>query len=313
MELLLRINERGYPADYLLSRIKGRRARLINNWEQVVLAPDPGEYLSASHITYESGEGVQSRFLKELRWLYLQMNEGLRNIFFPIFLYFELRNLFICLRYRTGGEDRKIEKFLTLSLFSEKLKDILRSDKNVLSLIEYVEDVFSSLSDRFGGLRKIFIKDGLKGIERRIPDAYLEYAITSRLHPVIRNFFVHVIDARNSIAVYKHMRWRMSDPLTLIKGGNVREPMLRRIFESQEISRLASLIGPNIEQTTAADVESALLRGLARNLRKTGRADLAVGLILDYLWRCYIDATNLGIILYGKELERDVIAAELIQ
>ena len=93
--------------------------------------------------------------------------------------------------------------------------------------------------------------------------------------------------------------------------------MLRRIFERQEISGLVSLVykiaGVDIGQTTGSDVESTLLRGLTRNLRKTGRADLDIGPILDYLWRCYMDTTNLSIIHYGKELDMDIIAAELIQ
>jgi hypothetical protein len=33
---------------------------------------------------------------------------------------------------------------------------------------------------------------------------------------------------------------------------------------------------------------------------------------MDYLWRCSIEAMNLGVLFYGKDLERDIVIAELV-
>ena len=52
---------------------------------------------------------------------------------------------------------------------------------------------------------------------------------------------------------------------------------------------------------------------VTRLLRKAGRGPSGVGLILDYLWRCSLEATNLSILLYGSELDRETITPEIAQ
>ena len=34
--------------------------------------------------------------------------------------------------------------------------------------------------------------------------------------------------------------------------------------------------------------------------------------ILDYLWRCSIEAMNLSVLYHGRDLEREAVTAELV-
>lgn len=271
MEILERIEDRGYPADYLLSRVRSRRV------------------LYKNLIAGESPVEIWRHLLKEYRWTYIQMNGVLRNIFRRFFIYSELKTVFMCLRYRKG-EYEKIEELLFFSLLSDDLKELLRGDLDMMTAIKGIEGAFLSVSDRFGGLREIFMKDGLKGFEQALTNVYLENTIDSKLHRTIRDFFPYVIDSRNIIAVYKHIRWQMHDYPLFINGGGVKEARLKRIFERQDISGIATLVQKlSGIITDAKNIENSLLKGITRFLRKTARDPLCIGVILDHLWRCYAE------------------------
>lgn len=89
MEILQKIENRGYPTEYLLSRIKGRRVHLIIDWKPFLYGTTPTEYFSSTQyrglIADQSAEGVWRHLLKEFEWVYLQMNSGLQDIFWPFF------------------------------------------------------------------------------------------------------------------------------------------------------------------------------------------------------------------------------------
>ena len=113
VEFLRKICDRGYPTDYLLSRIRGRRAELIADWRPLVVSPSPVESLAftryGSIMTDAYPEDIRRYLLKEFGWVYSQMDRTLRDIFRPFFLYVELNTIFVCLRYARGKETGKIE------------------------------------------------------------------------------------------------------------------------------------------------------------------------------------------------------------
>jgi vacuolar-type H+-ATPase subunit C/Vma6 len=51
---------------------------------------------------------------------------------------------------------------------------------------------------------------------------------------------------------------------------------------------------------------------MTRWLRQEGRNPFGTAPILDYLWRCSIEAMNLSLLYQGKDLERELVAAELV-
>lgn len=299
MELLQRIEDRGYPAEYLLSRVRSRRIRYRD------------------FIFDESPEVIWKHLLIEYKWVYIQMNNRLRSIFHSFFLYHELRTLTFCLRYKSSDAHSEIEELLRFSLLSGDLKGLIEEGLKILPVIENIEKVFLSLSSEFGGLSEAYVKDGFKGFEQNLKDSYLRYVIANKLHPVMRDFFMYLIDMKNIINLYKHLRWEVLDYPSFIHGGNIKEGGLRRIFKEQNISGFVlpiyNLTGIRIEKISASSIENSLLKWITVSLKRAGRDPLSIGVILDYLWRCYIETMNRSIALYGSELGRDVVTSEMVR
>jgi len=296
MELLLKTEERYYPTDYLLSRVRGRRRKY------------------RGLIADESPEGIWGRLLKEYQWVYLQMNRYLQVIFQPFFIYSELRTIILCLRHKAGGE--KIDDLLTFSLLSDRFKGFLKEDLGIEAVIKGIEDVFLTISSKFEGLVSVFARDGLRGVEQKLVDACLEHSMDLKPHTVMRDFFAYLIDRRNIINLYKHLRWGIPDCPSFVAGGCIKEESLIRIFRKQDISALLTLIrgrtGISIRSHDATDIERSLLEGLTVFLRRSRRDPLCIGVILDYLWLCYMETINQGVILHGRGLERKIIEMEMI-
>jgi vacuolar-type H+-ATPase subunit C/Vma6 len=283
MEIFDGIEDRGYPTDYLLCRVRSRRV------------------LYKNFIADELPVEIWKHLLREYQWIYIQMNGALRNIFWRFFIYSELRTIFMCLRYKKGGYE-KIEELLRFSLLSDDIKKLLMGDSDIMTAIVSVEGAFLSISGRFKGLKDIFIKDGLRGFEQVLTNVYLNNTINSKLHHTIRDFFRYVIDARNIIVVYKHIRWKMHDYPLFINGGSVKEARLRRIFERQDISGITTLVQKLTGIITdVKNIENSLLKWITRFLRKTAKDPLCIGVILDHLWRCYVETIEAGVTFYGRD------------
>jgi hypothetical protein len=75
---------------------------------------------------------------------------------------------------------------------------------------------------------------------------------------------------------------------------------------------IRKLTGIVIEQPDPSQVERALYQGMTRWLRKEGREPFGPASILDYLWRCSIEAMNLSVLHHTREFEREFVARELV-
>jgi len=128
--LLKQGRERGYPVEYLLSRIRGRRSRLIRDWRTLVYDATPIEFLASAQyqgfVRERSAEGMWRALLREYGWVFGQMEEEVRSVFAPYMLYTELRTVFICLRYLHGERTQKAGEVLGVSLLADGVKNILR-------------------------------------------------------------------------------------------------------------------------------------------------------------------------------------------
>lgn len=327
MELLYNPENRGYPVEYLISRIRGRRVFLINDWETLVLSDSPREYLASSRfggtMTDKSPEGGWRELMREFRWVYLLMDQGLRRIFLPFFFYSELRTLFTCLRHKRAKEETSIEEVLVDGLLPERARKALKESETLLAAIKGIENSYGYLLASFRGIGEIFVKDGLRGVEQRVTDRYLEETVSSglsyksELHPVIRKFFMRIIDSRNVITLLKHMKWDMKAVPDFIKGGNISPSRLREAIEKRDAAGMSSIIlrvtGTSVQKPEAVAVENSLYKAMTRFLRREGREPSGIGFVLDYLWMCSIEVRNLGTLLYGKDIDRDVIRAEMAQ
>ena len=319
---LLRGSEKsGYPTDYLLTRIRGKRASLISAWDCLLDASSPLEYLSSGRfgipVGDRSADGVWRHLMKEFGWVHAQMNRTLRDVFLPFFLYGELRTIFICLRQTQGRKPEKIERLLSLSLLSERIKKVLRTGEDVNAVLRGIEPFFAGLSGQFVGMETLFDKEGLQAVEQHLTDRYLEYVVRSGPHPTIKAFFSDIIDARNVLSLYKYLRHVPKAPPPFIRCGRLREEKFTAIAGKKDLFSIIPLVleltGTTLTVPSASEVENALYRKISRSLRKTARDPLGVGVVLEYLWRCSLQATNLSILFHGAGMEREVLSEELIQ
>ncbi len=319
MELLKEIEEAGYPTEYLVARICGRSASLITDWSPLIFTPDPLASLPAARYGGVAGKPSDiawRRLAQEYEWAYLQMDRKLRGIFRPFFTYGELRNLFLALRYKTMRDDERIREVFLWSLLSEKVKTMISGREDVLAAVQGVENFLTTVSEKFSGLVEQFKREGLGAVEQHITDAYLERTGGLTLHPILRFFFTHLIDARNIMSLSKHLRWEMASPPPFIRGGGLSEPAFTRAVEKKNGGGVAALVkrltGKTMVILSPADVENAILNGLTRLVRKAARTSSEVGLILEYLWRCLVEARNVSIILSGKDMDRAAVTRELV-
>ena len=321
MELLLKLEDRGYPTEYLLSRIRGRRSRLITDWRPLIYDAAPLDYLVSPRYQgfarERSPEGVWRCLIREYRWVYSQMNEGLRRIFRPFFFYNELRTLFICLRQLGEKSAGTAAELLNVSLLCDEIKKILLTSVDTADAIGRLERIFKKRSDEFGKLGEVFEAEGLRGLEQRLTNTWLAVTIKDKLHPLMQSFFERMIDSRNIMSVYKVLRLEERTPAPLIPGGVIPLARLEEVAKRGELLAINGLIrdfsGIRIDAPTPTKVELALYQGVTRFLKKEGREPFGAGPILDYLWKCSIEVMNLNILFYAKDLERDLATAELVQ
>jgi len=321
MELLQDLEDRGYPTEYLLSRIRGRRSRLISDWRPLIYDAAPLDYLTSPRYQgfarERSPEGVWRSLVKEYRWVYSQMNESLRRIFRPFFLYNELRTLFICLRQLGDKKTSDADELLHASLLCDEIKKILTASADVVEAVEGLERVFRQYSSAFGGLTAVLEAEGPRGVEQRLTNTWLAVAVERGLHPLMKKFFSRLIDSRNIMSVYKVLRLSERAAAPLIPGGEIPGARLEEVIRKGDLFAVNSLVrdfsGIKIDAPDPTKVELALYKGITRFLKKEGREPFGAGPILDYLWKCSIEVMNLNLLFYGRDLERDMVTAELVQ
>jgi vacuolar-type H+-ATPase subunit C/Vma6 len=320
LDLLEKRKDPGYPSDYLLSRIRGRKAHFVQDWTPLITSGKPLEHLPESHYQRISGdsspEGVWRALLNEYRWVFYQMNGRLRNIFGPFFVYVELRTLFICLRNLKEMKRATVREILSSSLLSKELREILSDSADEFAAIRAIEAKLRGMSVKFSGITEILKQKGLSGFEHELTKQYLSVIVATGLDPVLRAFFMRLIDARNVLALAKLLKLPTPAVHPFIPGGTIAAGRLKEILESRNRLNLERLMrGVTGEEFASADcvkLEASLYRGITRSLKKAGRSPFGVGPILEYLWRCSIEAMNLSILCYTQGMGRDLVTAELI-
>jgi len=265
MELLQRYENRGYPDEYLVARIRGRRSRFIQDWDGLVFSPDPVEYLRPTEygesVMEYSGEGAWMFLARELKWLHAQMNNRLKNIFDPFFMYIEVETLIMCFRYKYSKKDEtEPGEILRYSLLSNKIKEGILMSEDLPELLEELEKKALIPSCGAGSLKDLFLKDGLQGLEQGLNRAFLERVKNKVLHPELRAFFLYTIDSRNMNAVYKSLRWGIKTEPYLISEGMVGSSRLLKIFHENSMPEFERLVfnvaGLRIKEVTPAGIDN---------------------------------------------------------
>jgi vacuolar-type H+-ATPase subunit C/Vma6 len=230
--------------------------------------------------------------------------------------WFELKTLILCLRNKAAKNSVKIKELLTASLLAENLQKILTGEGDAFAAVAAVETAFSSHSAAFRGLQDIFRSKGLQGLEQALTDTWLEQLSAAELHPALRDFIRGLIDFRNLLNLYKRLHWEVPGTPSFLKGGLIGRARLDEVLAARQPTGFAALLnrfsGVHGEGGVSSNPENLLLRWMTRSLRIKSREPSGCGLMLDYLWRSYIETVNLGILCNWKSIDRGTITVELI-
>jgi len=297
MELLIKFETEGFPADYLLSRLRGRKGRFIKNRQTPLCGPGMS----------------RDELMREFRWVYVLMAPGLRRAFEPFFIYAELRTISLCLRFLAGKEEERLPGILASSMLSDGIKKLLTSSPDLVSAADGLGKVFLPLSPNFAGIGAALRERGLREAERLLSQAFLQYAVEAASFDSLRNFFARIIDMKNLIALWKGLRWDAGEHVSFIKGGRIREGVLNVFLRDGDISKAAGLVrqtaGCDADRPDSSDMEKVLFKWITRMLRRD-REPLGRGPILNYLWQGLMETANLGLVLYSGAPDGQAAAAE---
>ena len=305
MALLRRQAFAGYPDEYLLARLRGRRAKLGS------------EQHSPAAVAGMTDADAWDRLRSEYRWVYRQMNAGLRLIFAPLFLWFELRTIILCLRFRRGGERLQAAGLLSSSLLAKRVQQTLETEGEPATVINDLASILATVAEPYRDLGELYRQRGWRELEQRFVTLYLERMTVLPLHPLLREFFRALVDLRNLVTLAKQIRWQVNEPQAFIRGGEISPERLGKArTEGTAVglnALLAGLPDLGVLPPDQLNPEQQLYGWLTRKVRRLGRDPLGIGLILDYLWRCFVEAHDLSLMIHGQELESDTLRAELIR
>lgn len=318
---VLKADNGGYPIDYLVARVRVRRADLISDWQPLLadahpLADMPPVRIVGRHAD-GSPEGIWKALLREFTWVHCQMDNATKNIFSPFFLYFEIRTLVLCLRNKLAGNSVKVGELLACSLLAGNVKNMLTGAEDVSAAVAAVERAFLSLSPTFRSMKETYMEKGLRDLERRLTDTFLEYAAGLKVNRIIGEFVRYLVDFRNLMILYKHTRWELAGTPAFLKGGSISRTRFGEVLAGREPEGMAGLLrglpGVEGEFDRSGSPEHPVLLGLTRFLRRRSRETSGIGLVLEYLWRSYVEAVNIGILRHGGSGDRQAVATELIR
>jgi len=246
------------------------------------------------------------------------MNRSLRKRFAPVFVLFELKTIVLCVRNKMLQRTAEVERLLERSLLSDRLQQALREPPDVRSTVAAVTESLAVVAERLRALDIAYAEGGLKGFENDLTRGYLAHAASTRMHPAIHGFFASFIDLRNLMILYKHLRWEIEEEAVFIPGGTLEPSRFVQAASRKEFAGLEAIAreATGLQDLPAAASEGALetvlLRCMTQQLQKASRACEDVGLILDYVWRSYVQARNLAVLHHAADLGPEALERELI-
>lgn len=302
MRAALRDMPGGVPLDTLLARVRGRRAFLISDWERFMLAPDPLSGLSPAPWRTGASPGEEGWTWRPLQqeylWVFSRMEAAMQQVFTPFFWLVEIRTLAICLRRLSGGPNRD-EGGLGESLLHNGIRKMLRTAPNTAGAVERLAETLGKIDAAFSRLPEIYRFGGIGALEAALYDISLETFRSVQLHPVMRRYLALLIDSRNLVAAAKQVKWQPASPPTLLAGGTLRLSVIEGLFVRRDVAGIVAMaagLGGHGRVPETGELDVTLLNAQGGILRSMAREQDGVGLMLDYLWRCGIEARNLALL-----------------
>lgn len=272
--LLVNPPQPGYPADYLLARLAVRRRR----WEEE-LAPR-GE-----------AAGSWAALAQEFRWLYGQLNAQLRQELAPLFVYFELRPLFLFLRGLAGTKGGEGTRVLMATLLADGLKRDLLREHEAGAALRLLSRVWPTKID----LGRLAATGGLAAVEQEMTRQVL--AIAASRPAVLQRFWAAVADRENVMALAKRLHWQAERPFAYHAGGAIDRRRLRKSEQHRALSRTLSLSGVFDRAVRDGEwpLEEALIDRVQQQLVGQQRPLAPATAVASYMWGAYATTRRLAV------------------
>lgn len=279
--LLLEPKTDGYPSDYLLARLRGRRretSAAVAGRQRKLIEP-------------------WSSFQTELCWLFKTMDRKLRREFGLCFLYFELRRLLLALRRLSGRSREGLAQLAAESLLKRELIRQLQAVDDVAAAVRVLDAALEQDTHVAPQLEYILAGQGHRQMEEKLIDIFFHAAVTESRNPVVREYFADLVDLHNLLSLLKSRRWNLPETRPLLAGGTHTPEQwqaLQRVGREPQLIKAIGRISGS-EGFDAQSVEHAMLSRISHKLHRQARAEPESFLLLDYLWARYLHARNLGL------------------
>lgn len=284
-KLLHEFCQREFPSDYLVARLRSRRAFIRTVPEE----------LDENGYTAIEASDEREKAVEERRWLFGQLNTEQRKNLAPLFLYFELEVLVQCLRCLEAGQTIFIDGLLEKSLLAGSVKQVLITSNGMTDVLAGLERVFNEAHVPVSGLIGSYDEGGIRNCEKMMRTTFLSQVCRRCPHGEILEFFRDIVDIRNTMTVAKYLHWQISSTPDLIAGGrfecrivrkNVNEGMLIRM-----ISHFAGGTTVSEELKNPIRLEPVLFYGMLKKMTRSRRVSGPVTAVVEYLWQWH---------MYGK-------------
>ena len=276
--LLFEPKSEGYPADFLLARIRGRRRSSFD------------VSVGRSREPLEPWSILQT----ELYWLFKTMNRTMRREFSFCFLYFELRRLLTALRRLSGRSREGIAQLAVQSLLN---RDLLRQLQNADDVVEAVRLLDITLEQETSQLETVLAEQGYRQMEEHLLEMFFTAGVKQARGEVLRGYFRDLIDLHNVLSILKGRRWKLPESDSVLSGGTFTPEQWYQFLRVGCEPQLHKAIGriSGVEGFEAESVEHALLSRISQKLHRQARTEPESFLFLDYLWLRYLQTRNLGL------------------
>ena len=304
---LLRHGRDGYPTEYLVARVRGRRAALARAQRSQAIG------------AATSDEEIWSDLTREFDWLHRQMSAHLRDTLAPLFGLFELKTMVLAIRNTAIDRRLTVRRVLQHSLLADHARRALHDAPDGAAAVAALVAALTAVTPAFGTLATTYADAQLRGFEDALVRVYLQEVAAARLHPAVRAFVASFIDARNIVLLYKALRWDVGRTDQFIAGGTLDVSVFTEARARQDaaaVDALSARVARRTPRSLAPSepaLETALLNGLTALLNSRRRDVDDVDVMVAYIWRVYVNARNRSLLHHARDVDEGVLGREVLQ
>jgi hypothetical protein len=237
------------------------------------------------------------------------MNSRLRNIFFPVFLYFELSNLLAALRFKEqGNQIDRIDAIASYSLLDDSLFARIRTESSMERIVEYLAQSFTPPMPGSERAWQVYVQGGFPALDHTLFEVFFTNWSNRSRSMILKTFMRQLIDATNLLGLYKAIQWNVESLAAPVPGGTLEPQLFIKGFEEGSYDTLFRKTGIGElppEEESGTGLENAVFLNLRKTLKKNLQEPTGVGYILFYIWEHFLFARHYSLLLRSSHFHED--------